>query len=166
MRMTPYIVLLLILTISGTACTSSQPMPTNSSPPPTPEPTSISKPPTPPLIQLTYDGESCTYDGPALLKAGTITLHFHNESEGMAALNFVRHTGDETIQDAIDYIGEEPSYLHHPNWSAEVWGVYGGTRAGETRIWEGDLEPGIHHMVCQRFSDGGVFFGTGLTVEE
>lgn len=32
----------------------------------------------------------------------------------------MRHTGDETIQDMIDYIGEEPTTKHHPNESLHL----------------------------------------------
>ena len=119
----------------------------------------------PALLQLTFDGESCTYEGPTELTAGPVELLFHNESEGRAAVNLVRHTGDETIQDIIDYIGEEPTTKHHPSWTVELgtWRIIG---PDETHRWEGELEPAIHHMVCARLSPIGAWFGTGLTVRD
>lgn len=117
------------------------------------------------VLRLTFDGESCSYEGPTVLKAGPITLIFFNESKGTAAVNLVVHTGDETIQDAIDYIGEEPTTKHHPYWTREL-GTWKGVLPGERLTWEGDLEPGIYHMVCARFTPFGVWFGTGLTVED
>jgi len=114
---------------------------------------------------LTFDGDSCTYKGPTLLKAGHVTLVFFNESEETAAAGLGRHTGDETIQDVIDYIGEEPDTKDSPTWSREL-GAYQGVPAGESFRWEGDLEPGIHHIVCINMVPHLVWFGTGLTVEE
>lgn len=81
-------------------------------------------------------------------------------------MNLVRHTGDETIQDVIDIIGEEPSKAHAPSWTVDIQGVWKWVSAGESHTWEGVLEPGIHHMVCARFTPYGVWFGTGLTVED
>ena len=114
-------------------------------------------------LLLTFDGDSCTYEGPKFLKAGPVTLNFFNESEGGAAVNLVRHTGDETIQDMIDTFVEEPSTGHAPSWTSEV-GTWHPIRAGESYTWEGALEPGIHSMVCARIGPLGVWFGTGLTV--
>ena len=117
------------------------------------------------LLQLSFDGESCTYEGPTDLKTGPVTLLFLNESEGSAAVNLVRHTGDETIQDMIDYIGEEPTTKHHPSWTREL-GTWRSVPPGESHTWEGVLEPGIHTMVCARLLPLGVWHGGGFTVKD
>ena len=119
-----------------------------------------------PTLELTFYGDSCSYHGPTLFKAGPVTLRFFNESEVSAAANLVRHTGDETIQDMKDTFVEEPSTAHHPAWTTEIKGVWKVIEAGESHTWEGILEPGIHTMVCARITPLGVWFGTGLTVEE
>jgi hypothetical protein len=80
-------------------------------------------------------------------------------------VDLVRHTGDETIQDALDYLGEEPSKESRPTWARGL-GTFDGIPAGENLRWEGVLEPGIHHMVCVRIMRHGVWFGTGLAVED
>lgn len=116
-------------------------------------------------MHLTFDGESCTFEGPTYLKAGPATLHFHNDSEIMAAVNLMRHKGDETIQDAIEYIGEEPFTGHAASWTEDL-GTWQAILAGERLTWEGELEPGIHHMVCAGIQPYGVWFGTGLVVVE
>ena len=121
-------------------------------------------------LQLTFDGESCTYEGPTTLKAGPVTLIFNNnQSERGAAVNLVRHTGDETIQDMIDTIGEEPSTGYVPSWVEEL-GTWERVAPGESYTWEGVLEPGIHTMGCAKLTTGlpgwEVWFGGGLTVEE
>jgi hypothetical protein len=116
-------------------------------------------------MELTFDGESCTYEGPSKLKAGPVTLFFHNESEATAAVNLVRHTGDQTIQDMIEYIGEEPTTKHAPGWVEEL-GTWKLTTRGESHTWEGVLEPGIHTMVCARYRPSGAWHGGGFTVED
>lgn len=124
-------------------------------------------------LDLTFDGESCTYTGPMEFKTGPITLLFFNESElpeefdseGMAAAGLLKHRGNKIIQDMIDYIGVEPSTETRPWWSEEIYGVYKYIYAGDSYTWEGNLEPGIYTMVCVKGNPFGVWFGTGLTVE-
>jgi hypothetical protein len=81
-------------------------------------------------------------------------------------VNLMRHTGDRTIQDMIDYLGPEPSSAHAPSWVRSLgtwdWAVF----PGETVVWEGDLEPGTHTVICAIVSPFGVWFGTGLIVED
>jgi hypothetical protein len=114
-------------------------------------------------LNLTFDGESCTYEGPTELAAGPVELFFHNQSDKAAAVNFLMHLEGKTIQDVIDYIGEEPSNQHAPSWTQEL-GTWTGVNAGDTHYWEGELEPGIYHMVCAQAYPLAVWFGTGLTV--
>jgi hypothetical protein len=114
-------------------------------------------------LNLTFDGENCTYEGPTELAAGPVELFFHNQSDKMAAVNFLKHLEGKTIQDVIDYIGEEPSNKHAPSWTQEL-GTWTGVNSGDTHHWEGELEPGIYHMICARSYPFAVWFGTGLTV--
>jgi len=116
-------------------------------------------------LELFFDGENCTYRGPANLTSGPVKLLYLKESEGQSAVNLLKHTGDETIQDAIDWIGKEPSAAHHPRWSQEL-GVWRRVAPGATYIWNGYLVSGIHHMVCARLDPFGVWFGGGFLVEE
>lgn len=115
-------------------------------------------------LMVSFDGEHCTYHGPADLKSGPVTLIFLNESEARTGVHLLRHLGDETIQDAIDRIGEGPSPLPQPGWANPVndWQVIG---SGEIYTWEGSLKPAIHSVVCgaPRY---GVWSGGGFTVEE
>ncbi len=118
----------------------------------------------PVLLQLTFDGVSCTYEGPTELTPGPVELLFYNESEGSAATNMVSIDEGYTIQDVIDDLGPEPSTGHHPSWTREL-GTWRSIVPGESHHWEGDLEMGLYAMVCARLSPLGVWFGTGLTVE-
>jgi hypothetical protein len=123
-------------------------------------------------LRLTFDGEDCTYEGPTELNAGPVTIDFVNEMEvdewRPFKVNLVRHTGDETVQDMIDYLGPEPSTKHQPSWvsnpSPPPWDY--PVLPGQTVNWEGNLEPGTYTMICAYPSPLGVWFGTGLIVED
>ena len=117
-------------------------------------------------MRLVYDGESCVYEGGDTLVAGTISLEFDNQSFHTAAMNMVRHAGDETIADMIEYIGDEPSPKHAPMWTRDIPDVWRLVAAGESYRWEGELEPSIHTLVCAQVDPIGVYFGAGLTVTE
>ncbi len=116
-------------------------------------------------LELLFDGENCTYKGPANLTIGPVKLLYSNESEENSAVNIVKHTGDETIQDMIDYIGKEPSSVHHPTWTREL-GTWRRVAPGATYIWNGHLLPGIHTMVCATWEPVFVWFGGGFSVDE
>jgi hypothetical protein len=118
----------------------------------------------PVALRLTFNGESCTYEGATNFTQGPVDLTFVNESEESAAVNLVGINEGYTIQDVIDDLGPEPSTGHHPSWTREL-GTWRSTAPGESHLWEGDLEMGLYAMVCVRMSPLGVWFGTGLTVE-
>ena len=147
---------------------TSTPIPPTATPVPptdTPEPTSCEEVEGI-CLELTFHDESCTYEGPTELETGPVTLLFFNESEGYAAVNLVRHTGDQTIQDMLDTFVDGYSEGHAPSWTAHVPGVWRMVSAGRNHTWHGVLEPGIHTMVCARGHPWGVWFGTGLTVKD
>lgn len=115
-------------------------------------------------IQLTFDGDGCAYEGPNELAAGPATLTFINLSDESAFMEVVWHTGDETAQDAIDYVGEEPTSKFHPSWTMEVPGAYNVVQPGETFLWEGEFEPAIHQIVCGMSWPNRVWLASVVTV--
>jgi hypothetical protein len=62
---------------------------------------------------------------------------------------------DKTIQDYIEQVGEELSWIHAPDWVTHPNGVWKsfGVRIGESQAREGVLEPGIHVVVCGECGD-------------
>jgi hypothetical protein len=114
-------------------------------------------------LRLKFDGKGCTYDGPEEFAAGPVTLSYTNLSDENAWIAVNRHTGDETIQDAIDHFGDAPSSTPCPSWKRDV--VRTSVEPGDTFSWEGELEPATYHMVCYRYPPLSVWFATGLTVE-
>jgi len=113
-------------------------------------------------LSLTFDGANCNYEGPTEFAPGPVTLYFNNKSEGNAAVNFLMLLDGKTIEDVIEYNGEEPTTKHHPTWSREL-GTFQRIAPGEIQHWEGELEPADYFMVCVSFTLG-VWLGTGLTV--
>jgi hypothetical protein len=125
-------------------------------------------------IQLTFDGDSCVgampsdcsrtcvYEGATELPAGPITLTFINATDEHAFVEIGWLTGDETAQDVIDYIGEEPTGKFHPYWTEEV--AFSFVEPGDTFVWVGELEPAIHNVVCGMPRPNRVWLGSVFTV--
>ena len=117
-------------------------------------------------LELTFDGSSCTYKGPTDLEPGPVTLFFINASKEIASVDLVRNSEGHTIQDAIDHVGKGGSNVRRPSWATSL----GSNRLvgpGKIYIWPSNLTAGIHYMVClDNSAPHGVWFGTGLTVEE
>lgn len=116
------------------------------------------------VLRFTFDGEDCIYEGPTTLKAGPVTFVFVNESEGLAEVVVPMLDEDKTIQDMIDYIGEEPSTGSAPYWAQLI--ILERADPGESLSLTEVLEPGIYTPGCGRVEPFGAWFGTGLTVEE
>jgi hypothetical protein len=117
-------------------------------------------------LELTFDGQSCNLKAPETIENGSVTLIFFNESDVTGVTNMIRLLEDKTLQDVIEYNGEEPTTKHHPSWSVEVPGVYNKVESGGRHVWHGNLEPGIHAVVCVRTVPLGVWLGGGFTVGE
>jgi hypothetical protein len=116
-------------------------------------------------LELTFDGESCTYAGPTDFGEGLVTLLFINASELHAAVNMLRHAQGKTIEDMRAYFGGETSTKHAPSWT-EDYGTWTGIAPGMIQVWRGELRPGIHTVVCASFCPWLVWFGGGFAVGE
>jgi hypothetical protein len=119
------------------------------------------------VLRLTFDGESCTYEGATELTPGPVELTFLNESEVSAAVAMSRIEEGHTIQDVADDIGPEPGTEEAPSW-LRGFGTWRPVAPGESYLWEGDLSVGLYAMVCGHYSvtaPYAIWFGTGLTVE-
>jgi len=113
-------------------------------------------------IELIFYGDSCVFNGPEQFNSGPVTYIFINESDVPYATNMIRLSEDKTYQDLVDYTGEEPTSKHHPSWSVEILGLWKYVASGN--VWTGDLEPGLHAVVCA--GRLGIWLGGGFTVVE
>jgi hypothetical protein len=68
----------------------------------------------------------------------------------------------KTIEDMIEYQGEEPTSQHAPAWSQRM-NTWKGIGPGRIHHWEGELESGDYAAVCTSFTLG-TWLGTGLIV--
>lgn len=162
--------------IQPTATLTDMPTATPIPPTDTPEPTATSIPPTDTpeptsckdvegnCLELSFDGENCTYEGPTNLETGPVTLLFHNESGGEALVGLVSHIGNASIQDMIDHIGEGPLEGNRPYWARQV--RIEGVPAGESDTWEEVLEAEIYSLLCGISDPHLLWFGAGLTVDD
>jgi hypothetical protein len=159
-----------------TACSAATPEPTPipSTPtdvPPTAipvHPTEIPKPTScddidGTCLELTFDGASCTYAGPTDLKKGVVTVLFIDESDKLANMSLAKHTGDETLQDTIDYWEEGKPKHGHPSWAE--WVFEEDASAGKRDTWEGNLQSGTQFLVCAQGLPLLWWLGVGFSVE-
>jgi hypothetical protein len=68
-------------------------------------------------IVLTFDGETCKYDGPSVVTEGEVTIILNNETEYELDLWAARLDEGRTWQEMLDYIGPPGSSVELPSWS-------------------------------------------------
>jgi hypothetical protein len=151
----------LLLALLSSCATAAPETPTPGPPTDIPGPTSCEEVEGA-CLSLTLDGESCTYEGPTELGPGPVALLFSNHGEGMAAGNLLMFVDGKTLEDLIEYNGEEPTPRHYPDW-AQRMSTWKGIAPGRIHHWEGELESGDYAMVCTSFTVG-TWLGTGLMV--
>ena len=105
------------------------------------------------VLNLTYTGDGCAFDGPEFLKAGPATLQFFNEGEMQAAINAVKLDEGRTFKDLDKEMGdsEGPIFGHAPEWTQEL-GTFHWIKPGQEYTWEGDVVPGLYAIAAQQLS--------------
>ena len=120
------------------------------------------------VVQLTFDGEQCIYEGPSVLSAGQgFEVVFHNESAEESFFWFGRLDEGRTTQEMIDYIAVDPS-SHAPSWTVDVW-LQERMAANSSSIpVMRTVAPGLHNLVCGTEASSSLpqhgYFGGELTV--
>ena len=113
------------------------------------------------LLQLTFDGEQCTYEGPSVLSAGEIEIVYHNKSSEDIRFRFVRLDEGRTTQDMLDYLAD-PNSRGPPSWTTGVWGQENVPANSSSIPVMRTVAPGLHTLGCGAdFPDN---FGGELTV--
>ena len=115
-------------------------------------------------VRLTWDGRDCAYEGPTALEPGPVELVFSNDDDETAWVAFNRHTGDQSVRDAVEHFGEAPSSTPCPSWKTDV--ARSSASPGVQYQWDGELEAATYHMVCYQRSPLRVWFGAGLVVDD
>ena len=114
------------------------------------------------LLQLTFDGEQCTYEGPSVLSAGEIEIVYHNESSEVISFNFERLDEGRTTQEMIDFI--EPGGAALPPWAVDVWVQMRISAHASSIPTPRTLQPGLHTLVCFAWTPNQGYFGGELAV--
>ncbi len=118
------------------------------------------------VVQLTFDGEQCTYEGPSVLSAGQgqVEVVYHNESAEDAWFFFGRLDEGKTTQDMIDDIAENPTRSTPPSWTVNVWNKSKIPADSSTTPVPRTVTPGVHNLVCGSETPPYAYFGGELTV--
>jgi len=114
------------------------------------------------VVQLTFDGEQCIYEGPSVLSAGEgqVEVVFHNESSEESFFNFGRLDEGRTTQEMIDYLADNPT--GPPSWTTGVWvQLYIAANSSTIPVMR-TVTPGLHTLACA--SPQQTYFGGELTV--
>ena len=69
-------------------------------------------------IVLTFDGETCRYEGPDVVTEGEVTITLVNETDFEASLWMVKLDEGRTWQELLDYIGPPGTSVEPPPWSS------------------------------------------------
>ncbi len=117
------------------------------------------------VIQLTFDGEQCTYEGPSVLSAGQgqVEVVYHNQSSEDAWFNFARLDEDKTTQDMIDYIADDPT-ANVPSWTVSVWAQTKIPANSSSTPVPRTVTAGLHNLACGTGTPQYAYFGGELTV--
>ncbi len=117
------------------------------------------------VVQLTFDGEQCIYEGPSVLSAGEgqVEVVYHNESSEESFFWLGRLDEGRTTQELIDYNADDPS-AGPPSWTVDVWlqGFMPGNSSSIPVMRT--VLPGLHNRVCGPESTNHHYFGGEFTV--
>lgn len=118
------------------------------------------------VLQLSFDGEACEYEGPMELTAGEVDLMWVNESDEITEFTLLRHVQDQSVDEAIEHYGPSPSNRITPSWAASV--VASNRPPGDTYETVATLRAGTYHMTCVVVDPSAptFWFGAGLLVNE
>ena len=115
------------------------------------------------LLQATFDGEQCTYEGPSELPAGEVEIVYHNESSDKAWFGFSRLDEGRTIQEVTADL-DDPSGVGPPTWAVSIWEQPAIARDASSVPATRTVEPGLHVLVCGSWTPYQGYLGGELTV--
>ena len=109
-------------------------------------------------LVFTFHGESCQYEGPEVIREGTVVIEFDNPTnDEFVHLHLTKLDEGKTWQDFVQYIGGVDASAPLAPWEkliapTSVDGDTGSVRhqARYFREWEFSLTSGLHTIVCAR----------------
>jgi hypothetical protein len=117
-------------------------------------------------VVLTFDGETCHYEGPAVITEGDVTITLNNKSVYKASLWIRRLDDGKTWQDMLEYIGLPGSNVHPPSWSSGSFFI--APMPDNPDAWVYTFKEGLYALCCctcfEPSGPRGVWPGTSLEV--
>ncbi len=100
-------------------------------------------------LVVTFDGESCQYKGPEVIREGKAVIVLNNlTSDRFVHIHVAKLDEGKTWQDFVDYVAElAPSSVRRPAWISQL-----RTDSVEDNpdAMEYSLGPGMHVIYCMR----------------
>jgi hypothetical protein len=122
------------------------------------------------VLTVTFDGTSCSYDGPSEIVGGVTTIEAVNSSDVYTEVGIARIDEGSTFDDFVAFYQPEPEIVDSPDFATPIGSV--PAEPGQTGSDTFTLEGGQHALVCLILiadePPPGVFVAQpgGLTVSE
>ena len=113
------------------------------------------------VIEVTFDGENCTYEGPIELTVGEVEIVNYNEGSEDSWFWFGRLDEGRTTQEVLDHIEVDPT-AGSPSWTRLAF--YREVSGGDSFEGVRALSPGLHSVACGTVEDDYAYFGDEFTV--
>lgn len=97
-------------------------------------------------IEITFDGESCRYQGPESVVAGNVVIELTNLTQGYVLLDVYRLDAGKSWEDVLMHLGRPESYALRPSWAS---GGSNRSVPGNPNAREFHLEVGTYAITCQ-----------------
>lgn len=111
-------------------------------------------------VEITFDGESCSYDGPKVIFEDEVVVAINNVTEAKAVLEVNLLPEEKTWQDVLDY------YQIQEEGRAEWLGqVHNTPILSEPNGKKFTFEPGLYAILCLEITETGARIHTGTYLD-
>jgi hypothetical protein len=103
-------------------------------------------------LTVTFEPESCRYEGPAVIQAGEVKLIFDNRSEKVVDDGIRLIPDGHTWQDYVEILTLKDTNNWSPDWSVLQ---SGSVVIDDPRAKVYDFKPGLYALDCTEYTDTG-----------
>lgn len=98
------------------------------------------------VLTVTFDGTSCSYDGPSEIGTGVATIEAVNDSEVYTEVGIARLDEGSAFEDFVAFYQPEPEIVDSPDFATPIAAV--PAEPGQTGSDTVALNGGQHALVC------------------
>lgn len=98
------------------------------------------------VLGVTFDGTSCSYDGPSDVGAGVVSIEAANDSDVYTEVGIARIDESSTFEDFVAFYQPEPEVVDSPDFATPIGSV--PAEPGQTGSDTFALEAGQYALVC------------------